>query len=315
MKRHLIPGTDLAVSALCYGVASFGTTVKGAEMDRLFTTFREGGGNFFDTAHCYAFWEAEGTGSSERALGEVLRRSGDRAEIVVGTKGGHPDAGPRYPRPDRYLAPEVIASDIDQSRQWLGAETIDLYYLHRDDPRVPVGEIIDVLNEAVDHDRVRYLGASNWSTARIEAASADAAARGKRGFVASQPQWSLGKPNWQPGPDPTARFVTDADRSWYAAHSVTVIPYSSTANGYFATGGERGRDFRIPKNVARLQRAQRLATERGATPNQVALSYLMSQQFPVIPILGTANHEHLIDALGAARLQLSPKQATWLRDG
>src|SRR5438270_1594806 len=153
MKRHPIPHTDLHVSALCYGLGSFGSRVKGTAMERLYVTFREAGGNFFDTAHCYAFWLAEGAGCSERALGECLRRFGGRDEIVIGTKGGHPDAGPDYPRPDRYLAPEVIATDIRDSLERLGVETIDLYYLHRDDPRVPVDEIIDMLNREIKAGR------------------------------------------------------------------------------------------------------------------------------------------------------------------
>ena len=76
MKQHLIPGTELRVSALCYGLGGFGSRAKGAEMERLFGTFREAGGNFFDTAHCYAFWLPEGAGCSERALGECLRQDG-----------------------------------------------------------------------------------------------------------------------------------------------------------------------------------------------------------------------------------------------
>jgi aryl-alcohol dehydrogenase-like predicted oxidoreductase len=315
MKHYPIPHTDLSVSALCYGLGAFGSGVKGAEMERLFATFREAGGSFFDTAHCYAFWKPEGAGCSERALGECLRRFGDREEVVIGTKGGHPDASLDYPRPDHYLAPEVIASDIRDSLDRLGVETIDLYYLHRDDPRVPVEEIIDALNREIQTGRIRYLGASNWPVARIEAANTYAAAKRLQGFVASQPQWSLGEPNWRPGSEPTMRSVTDEDREWYAAHPLAVIPYSSTSNGYFATGGERGGDYQNPKNAARLRRAQQLASEMGRTPNQIALAYLMSQEFLVVPIIGTADREHLRDALGASGIWLSAQQVRWLREG
>jgi aryl-alcohol dehydrogenase-like predicted oxidoreductase len=314
MSQHPIPNTDLHVSALCYGTGAFGSRVKGAEMERLFATFREAGGNFFDTAHCYAFWKAEGAGCSERALGECLRRFGGREEIVIGTKGGHPGMD-GYPRPDRFLAPEVVASDLSDSLDRLGIPTIDLYYLHRDDSRVPVGEIIDSLNREIAGRRIRYLGASNWTVARIEAANAYAAAHGLHGFVASQPQWSLGEPNWQPGTDPAMRFVTDDDRAWYPKHPVAVVPYSSTSNGYFATAGESGSDYQNPTNEARRRRAQQLATELRATPNQIALAYLMCQEFLVIPILGTADPEHLQDALGAARVSLTPEQVRWLREG
>jgi aryl-alcohol dehydrogenase-like predicted oxidoreductase len=314
MNQHLIPTTDLRVSALCMGLGPFGSGVKGAEMERLFADFREAGGTFFDTAHCYAFWTPEGAGCSERAMGHCIRRCGGREEIVIGTKGGHPGMD-GYPRPDRYQSPEVITADIADSLERLGVATIDLYYLHRDDPRVPVGEIIDTLNREIDAGHLRALGASNWSVGRIEAANAYAAAHAMHGFVASQPQWSLGEPNWRPGPEPTMRFVTDDDRAWHAAHSVAVIPYSSTSNGYFATAGERGKEFQNPTNVARLRRAQQLAAELGATPNQIALAYLMCQEFLVIPILGTADPDHLGDALGAAQVRLMPEQVRWLREG
>jgi 1-deoxyxylulose-5-phosphate synthase len=315
MRRRAIPNSDLTVSEICLGAGPFGSRLRGAAMERLYSAFREAGGCFFDTAHCYAFWTEYGAGCSERALGECVRRFRDRPEVVLASKGGHPEAGADYPRPDRYLSPEVIAADLRESRERLGVETIDLYYLHRDDARVPVGEIIDSLNRAIDAGHVRALGASNWLVERIAAANADAAARGLHGFVASQPQWSLGEPNWQPGPDPAMRFVTDADREWYAAQSLAVIPYSSTSNGYFATDGERGRDYQTPENEARLRRAQQLATERGCTPHQIALAYLSCQEFVVIPIIGTANPEHLHEALGSTQVRLRPEEVRWLRDG
>jgi aryl-alcohol dehydrogenase-like predicted oxidoreductase len=109
--------------------------------------------------------------------------------------------------------------------------------------------------------------------------------------------------------------VADEDRTWYAAHTLAVIPYSSTSNGYFATGGERGRDYQNPRNEARLQRAQQLAAQLGRTPNQIALAYLMHQEFLVVPIIGTANQEHLQDALGAVRVSLTSEQVRWLREG
>jgi 1-deoxyxylulose-5-phosphate synthase len=314
MNQHPIPHTDLHVSALCYGMGAFGSGAKGAAMERLFAAFREAGGNFFDTAHCYAFWEPEGAGCSERALGHCLRRFGCRDETVIATKGGHPGME-GYPRPDRFMAPELIASDLTESLERLGIETIDLYYLHRDDTRIPVGEIMDAVNHEVQAGRIRTLGASNWSVARIEAANTYAAAHGLHGFAASQPQWSLGEPNWRSGPDPTMRFATDDDRAWYAAHSLAVIPYSSTSNGYFATAGQRGKEYQNLTNEARLARAQQLATDLDATPNQIALAYLMCQPFLVVPILGTANPDHLQDALGAVDVRLTPEQVRWLRQG
>lgn len=310
MRQSQLPHSELTVSALCYGAASFGTGVQGAAMDRLFGLFREAGGNFFDTAHCYCFWIDGGLGVSERALGDCLRRHGGRDEVVIATKGGHPAVGTAYPRPDDYLAPRVIAGDIDDSLARLGVTAIDLYFLHRDDPRLPAGEIIETLNAEIKRGGIRYLGASNWTAARLAAANAYAAAHGLHGFVASQPQWNLAAPNL-PLADLTMRFLTAEDRQWHAESGLPVTPYSSTACGYFATGGQAG-GFDNPTSRARLARAQQLAAELGSTPNQVALAYLLHQPFPVHPILGTTNPDHLADALCAPALSLTREQVGWL---
>jgi aryl-alcohol dehydrogenase-like predicted oxidoreductase len=95
-----------------------------------------------------------------------------------------------------------------------------------------------------------------------------------------------------------------------------VMPYSSTAGGYFATGGRsRSAQFENEVSRGRLARAQQLAAELGCTPGQVALAYLKHQPFPVIPILGTTKRRHLDDALGALSVSLTAEQVVWLRDG
>lgn len=312
MKHHRLNGTDLSVSTICLGGAPFSPNVSPDTTHRLYTAFREAGGNFFDSAHCYSFWMNKGLGANERALGECLRASGDRAKVVVSTKGGHPASGDKYPRPDAYLAPEVIARDIGDSLERLGVEQIDLYYLHRDDPRVPVDEIIDMLNGEVAKGRIRYPGASNWTTARIEAANTYAAGRGLQGFVASQPKWCLAHPN--PSDDPTIRFLDQEDEQWHTRHQFPAVPYSPTACGYFASAGKLARcAFDNATSTARLERVTKLASQRKVSPNQIALAWLLSQPFPVIPILGTTKPDHLADALDAVSVELSAEETRWLR--
>jgi aryl-alcohol dehydrogenase-like predicted oxidoreductase len=313
VNRHTLPQTDLKVSALCFGLGSFGTRVRDDAADRLLAAFFEAGGNFVDTAHCYSFWEPNGLGASERELGACLRRLSCRDEVVIGTKGGHPDMGASYPRPDRYLAPEVIASDLDESLDRLGLAAVDLYYLHRDDPRVPVAEVIDALNREIDRGRVRAIAASNWSVGRIAAANEYAAARGLQGFVASQVHWNLGVPEWKSSSDPTMRSVTDDDADWYAAAGLPVVAYSATANGFFAGNPRTTALAENPMNVARRARAQDLAARKGCTPNQIALAYLLHQPARVIPLFSTTRLEHLHDALGAVAIALTPEQVAQLR--
>ena len=307
----LLPQTELRVSAICYGALPFGA-VPDETLDRLFGIFCDAGGNFFDTAHCYCAWREDGDGVSERVLGACVRRHGGREALVIASKGGHPEIAPYYPRPERYLAPEVISADIDDSLQRLQMEVIDLYYLHRDDARVPVGEIIETLNAEVSRGRIRYLGASNWRTARIAEANAYAAAHGLRGFVISQPQFSLAQPTNVMGDDPCMRHLTGVDIRWHAETGLPVAAYTSTAGGFFA--GRAG-GFDTPENYARRQRAEQLAASLGATPTQFALAWLLAQPFPVIPILGTTQPAHLAEALAATQWRLSAKEAQWLYEG
>ena len=309
LLRRTITDTDLDVSAFCLGVPHFGSTTSDEQADRLFERFREVGGSCFDTAHCYAFYaESGGAGSSERGLAACIKRHGGMKDIVIATKGGHPSAGPRYERSDQYLSAKQITSDIDDSLRNLGLERIDLYYLHRDDLRRPVGEMMETLNTEIRRGRLRYIAASNWSPERIKEANAYVGANGLRGFVASSVRWSLGRAT-KAFPDETVPPVRDSDIQWHRDSGFPLIPWSSTANGYFATGGQSGAGtYDNPVSRRRLNRARELARELGATPNQIALAYLLHQGFPVIPILGTGNMEHLSDALDAGRLRLTGQQ-------
>lgn len=292
-----LPWTDLDVSPISFGTADLGGS--GDDAFRLLDRYAEAGGNFLDSAHCYAFWSGA-EGRPERTIGEWLRKTGLRDRVVLSTKGGHPPQN-GYPHPEAFLSPEAIRGDFAESQERLGTQTIDLYYLHRDDGQTPVDEVIDLLN---DLPGARYLGASNWSIARVLEANAYATKHGRRGFVALQNQWSLAIPTWTITEEPTMRFVTEADRAACQKHELTIHSYSSTANGFFATGRPGG--FVGPENEERRRRTEEVAKQLGKTPNQVALAWLMSQPGTVVPIVGTTNLEHLSDALGAMNLRLDP---------
>jgi aryl-alcohol dehydrogenase-like predicted oxidoreductase len=315
LKRIQTPNTPLDASRLCLGAGGFGTQLKGDAARHLVADFLEAGGDFFDTAHVYAFWEPNGLGASERELGACLRDLGAIDRVTIATKGGHPDAGPEYRRPDDYLSERVIASDITESLERLGIDRIDLYFLHRDDPRVPVGEIVACLNREIDAARIRLIGVSNWSTERIAEANAYASANGLHSIVASQVQASLAVPAWVPGPGPTMRYITEADADWYAAADLPVVAYSATANGYFSGRGHDRGSFAAPDNEARYERARDLASQMGCTPTQIALAYLLNQPVTIIPLFSTTRREHLKEAVEADVIELTPSQIRWLRDG
>ena len=311
VKRVSIGDNVLSVSAFCLGTASFGSEISGRALDALVGCYRDAGGNFFDTAHCYSFWLPGGAGASERALGDYVRRHKCRDEVVIATKGGHP-AAPGYRDDEAFLSPERVRADVAESLQRLGVDAIDLYWLHRDDPRIDVGAIVDMLADEVRRGRIRAFGGSNWTSQRLAEANRYAGKRRTPGFVASEPRWNLLYSNpvsetdrIQPG---AVLEVNERDRSWYARTQMPVVPFSPTGVGFFATMGARPESLRTPENLARVARVEKLADELGTSPNRIALAWLLHQPCPVVPILGTTSSEHLLDALGALNVTLSREQ-------
>jgi aryl-alcohol dehydrogenase-like predicted oxidoreductase len=317
MNMFTLSGILLPVSPLSFGCGSLGT---GAKRETALTLVREyfaAGGNFFDTAHCYAGWAPEGAGVSERELGRCVRELGIRQQCVIASKGGHPGY-PGYPRPDDFLAESVIASDIEESLNRLQMEVIDLYYLHRDDGKRPVGEIIEQLNGEIERGRLRALGASNWSVERIAEANAYAHAHGLQGFCISQVQWSLASPKWHTesfGPDPVNRTLGQKDLKFHIAADLPIAAYSATVGGYFADTEAGNRTYDTDTNRARRERARELATQLGATPTQVALAWLLCQPVRTVPVFGTNRPEHLQEIMGAVDVRLTPEQIRWLWEG
>lgn len=301
--------TNLSVSPLCFGTAEWGTDTPTSQAEALLTDFLAAGGNFLDTAHVYAFWRPGGVGQSERTVGELVRRLDCRDRVVIATKGGHPDAGLDYPRPADFLSASRLAADIRESLERLGTNTIDLYYLHRDDGHTPAGEIIERLNEHVRARTVRYLGASNWSPARIREANEYAAQNSLQGFVVSQALYSYAVPAMEMTTDPTMRFVDEDTDRFHRETGLPLVAYSAAANGYFA-GKPNGYD--TPINVARRQRAQIVGEQVGATPTQIAVAWLLHQPFPIYPAFSSGSHDHLREVVEAVSVSLTPEQITYL---
>jgi len=311
-------GTPLEPSRICLGSVPFGSYASQEVSFAIMDAYFELGGSFIDTAHIYAAWVEGGVGASERTVGEWIRSRGVRGKIVLGTKGGHPpiDAAVKVGR----LSRADLNQDLSESLDRLGLDQVDLYWLHFDEPARPVGEIIESLASLTADGRIRAYGASNWATERLEAANQYAREHRLAPFVASQPWFSLGALANGPSASKPTTEAEDLLRAWHVRTGLTMVPYSSQANGYFgaenaawARGGFAGEAPRAPKfdspaNRRRLLRAIGLAEARGVTANQIALAYLLSQPFPIYPIIGTTNAEHLRDAMGARDLRLTEEE-------
>lgn len=316
MKTLNIPGTDLSPSQICLGTSEFNARIPADEAYALLDAFIENGGNFLDTAHVYADWIPGTKSSSEKFLGQWLRQTGLRRQIVLATKGAHPFlATMNTPR----MSPAEIAADLNESLEYLQTDTIDLYWLHRDDPSRPVGEILEALNEHVRAGRIRCFGCSNWRISRIQEVLDYAKAHGLQGFVANQPMWSLAVPNLAEWPDQTIVALDDEGVAFHKRTQMALIPFSSQARGFFtklAAGktladSER-RLYHNEANLRRLERATTLAKRYAVSVTEIVLSYALSQPFPVFPIVGCRTIEQLNDSLKAANLTLTAEDVAYL---
>jgi aryl-alcohol dehydrogenase-like predicted oxidoreductase len=322
MRHVVLPGTDLRVSTLCLGTGQFGSKVDQTTAFALLDRFTDAGGTLLDTANVYGDWIPGTKSSSEKTLGAWLTSRGRRDQIVLATKGGHPRL---ESMPVSRLAPADLIHDVDESLRHLQTGVIDLYWLHRDDPARPVGEIMQTLADLARAGKIRYSGCSNWRVARIREAQAYAAQHGLPGFVGDQMLWNLAALDPAALADPSLVAMDSDLYAYHRASGLAAIPYSSQAGGLFQKLAHPSRPWRtqprIPAyypqtaNRARLQRSQALARDLGVSLTGIVLGYLQSQPFVTVPIVGCQTLDHLDDSLTGDGVQLTPAQLAYLETG
>lgn len=277
----------------------------------LLDAFFAAGGNTFDVARHYR--------ASETVLGEWIAQRGLREQVRIATKGGHPTRE----KPDRSrISPPAIDEDIFTSLEQLQTDYIDLYALHRDDPSVDVSSLMLCLHEHVRQGRIRAIGVSNWSQARITEAQNFIERHGLTLLSFNSPQLSLAQsqvPRW-PGcvsADPEMQL-------WHQQTQLPLIAWSSQAGGFFSglygpnrlpQEQEMVDAFCFDDNWQRLSRAQQLAQRKNVNAINIALAWVLARPFPCAAIIGPETPAELADCLRAAALALSADELNWLETG
>lgn len=305
MRTIRIEGLEKPVSCLIQGSDYFSMDIYDKVCGVLDAFFKIGG-NTIDTAHVY------GGGNSERTIGQWMKDRGNRADVILLTKGAHHDSsGPR-------VTPEAIASDLNESLERLGTDYVDLYALHRDDPSVPVGAIIEALNGHIAAGRIRAIGASNWTVQRLQEANDYAAANGLTGFAFSSPNLSLAKakePFWA---GCVSAYADDC--AWHERNRFPLLSWSSQARGFFTgrytpevtDNADLVRVFYSDDNWERLRRAEMLGKQKAASPIQIALAYVLNQPFPACALIGAQTPEELESCRQGADIRLTREELHWL---
>ena len=303
MKSVKLAKTELDVSPVCFGASGFGRKIDRETAFDFLDRFWDAGGNFIDTANLYSRDAEAGISRSEEILGQYTKSRPDK-KLLIATKGGHYDLKTKQKRVNK----PCVTADLEESLRTLGKEVIDLYWLHRDDPDIPIEEIVDMMEDFVKQGKIRYYGASNYTASRLMEAKKYAESVGARGFCAVSNYWTLLKENDGYPLSPDSTLVKWTADSLYDAKELglPLIPFSSTAKGWLAKGSELASEklnlsFDNRENKAfREEMIKKAAAEN--CPLQTAFLRAMSEYgnslgMQIIPITACSNASQLEELL------------------
>ncbi|MDF3982773.1 aldo/keto reductase [Luteibacter sp. PPL201] len=311
MQRRPLGRSRLEVAPLAFGGNVFGWSVDAPRSFDLLDAFVDHGFNLIDTADVYEAWVPgnEG-GESETIIGQWLRRSGKRDQVLIATKVGK---WARYPG----LSPTNIKEAVEDSLRRLQTDRIDLYQAHEDDPRVPLEETLRAFDDLVTAGKVRVIGASNYEATRLADALRISQDKHLARYESLQPEYNL------------------MDRQGFEAalqplcveQGIGVITYYSLASGFLSgkyrseadLGKSRARGARVKSYLGErgtrvLDALDQMASRHAATPAQVALAWLMARPAVAAVIASATTVEQLDDIARAAMLTLAEDEQAALDD-
>jgi aryl-alcohol dehydrogenase-like predicted oxidoreductase len=285
--------TGLKVSAVGLGCNNFAVRLDRAATHAVVHAALDAGVTLFDTADIYGE-----RGGSETLLGEAL--AARRKDVVLVTKFGLPmdDSGARQGGSRRYVMEAAEASLRRLKTEW-----IDVYYLHRPDPKTPIEETLAALEELVRAGKVRHIGCSNFSAAQIDAAQEIAQRKGLARFVAAQDEYSMLGREIERGPLPAIE-----------RHALALLPYFPLASGLLSGKYRRGQPLpagtrlasprysdRVlnDENLRIVERLEKFCVTRGRTLLQLAFAWLLAKPVVACVIAGASTPEQVRQNAGA----------------
>ena len=297
---------DFDVYPLCLGGNVFGWTADEEQSFAVLDAYAAAGGNFIDTADVYSAWSGKG-GESETIIGRWMAARGNRDQMIIATKVGMLSGL-------QTLTPDIIRKAAEDSLRRLGTDRIDLYYAHIDDQSTPMAQTLEGFNRLVKDGKVRHLGASNFTAARLAEALDIADREGFARYAALQPHYNL-----------VDRAIYEGELAdTVAAQGIACVPFFGLARG-FLTGKYRpsstddaspraakARQYLDERGLTVLAELDSIAAAHETTPGAVALAWLAAQPTVAAPIASARTVAQLAEILPMATLTLTDADLTRL---
>jgi aryl-alcohol dehydrogenase-like predicted oxidoreductase len=302
MEKRRLGGSGIEMPPLMFGGNVFGWTIDEATSFRLLDALIAAGFNAIDTADVYSVWvRGHQGGESETVIGNWLKRRGRRDDVIIATK-----LGSQMGSGEKGLSRAWIMKEVDASLRRLQTDTIDLYQAHRDDPDTPQEETAQAFADLVKQGKVRAIGASNFSAARLKSALDTSGKLGLPRYESLQPHYNL-----------VERRAYEAElEPLCQAEGLGVINYYALAAG-FLTGKYRSaadlsksprgggvRNYLNERGFHVLKALDDTAARHKATPAQVSLAWLSARPSVTAPIASATSLEQLQEILKAVELKL-----------
>lgn len=310
MQKRRIGHSELQVAPLMFGGNVFGWTADEATSFSILDAFVDAGLDFIDTADVYSAW-APGNhgGESEAIIGKWFQRSGKRDRIVLATKvSKHPQR--------KGLSAANIQAAVEDSLRRLQTDYIDIYFSHDDDTATPLAETLGAYQRLIEAGKVRMIGASNYSGARVEEALALSRQYGLPEYQVLQPEYNLyDRAGYETDLEPVA-----------LAYQLGVVVYWSLASGFFSgkyrskedladkARGSRVEKYLNERGLRILGALDRVAARHASTPASVALAWLIARPSVTAPIASATSLRQLESLVAAVHLTLTGSDIRELDD-
>jgi aryl-alcohol dehydrogenase-like predicted oxidoreductase len=318
MEYIKIKGLNKPVSKLIMGTAWFNVEYE-EEIFKMLDLYVEKGGTVIDTGKFYgAHYQGDHACESERILKKWLDTTGKRDQLVIMDKACHPIITPNGVHHPEYwrVKPDIITDDLHYSLLHTGCDYFDIYLLHRDDPSIPVGDIMDRLEQHRLEGLIKTYGVSNWEQDRVEAAIKYCEEKGYQGLSVNNPSYSLAhvvKTRW-----PGCVYADDSYASWHKGKDITLFSWAAQGHGFFAdiynenAPQDIKNAFFTDENFERLARAKILGEEKGVPSINIALAYVLDQDFDVCAIIGSRDRHEFDSCLDALKIKLTESEINYL---